>query len=510
MSSDEPPDDVDARLDDALERVAHGATVSVPGILCSRVLTVAFTAVLTNGFTPAAYGVFALTRRLADFLRALALGFRSGLSRFLPTAEGEERDAYVSVAVVVLLAVAAVFGVALFVAAPAITTYTGHGARFEVLLRVFALALPATVWLFTVTELLRALEAVGPLTLTLRVAYPLAQLLVGVVGAFVLHSLVAVAVGVVLVMGLTGLVAAAWAARAHGLQPRLRGAVVERVARRYLEFTVPLFFGGIATTVQRLGFYPLAAVLLTSVAAGVFTVGVVVGTLVRLPLMAINQFIPPVVAALNEEGHHESLKRLYHVTSRLVLVGVTGLAVPAVVYRHAIMGVFGAAYTAYAVLLPGFVLAQYAACAAGSVGILLTMTDNQRALLVVNVAVTLVLVATAIPLTAVYGLAGLVASYLLMLSLNNGAEVAVLYHLEGLQPFTRRHAFPFVAAVPYVALALAASLVLPRGVDALVGTALGLLAYVLVLRHLGFTPAEHRLAATLRERYRAALVDRHE
>lgn len=43
--ADAPTDDVvEARLEDALERVAHGATVSVPGILAERGLSVAFTA----------------------------------------------------------------------------------------------------------------------------------------------------------------------------------------------------------------------------------------------------------------------------------------------------------------------------------------------------------------------------------------------------------------------------------------------------------------------------------
>lgn len=74
-TDDAHPDPVDARLDDALERIAHGATVSVPSTLLQRALTLAFTAVLTNGFAASPYGVFALARRLQRFLLRLALGF---------------------------------------------------------------------------------------------------------------------------------------------------------------------------------------------------------------------------------------------------------------------------------------------------------------------------------------------------------------------------------------------------------------------------------------------------
>jgi O-antigen/teichoic acid export membrane protein len=502
-----PADTPEARLDDALERVAHGAAVSVPSILLQRALTVAFTAVLTNGFAASSYGLFALARRLQRYLARLALGFRSGLSRYLPNADDAERDALATFASLLLLAVATVFGATLFLAAPAVADAASEGEQFVLLLRVFGLGTPAAVWLFTVTEVLRGMEAVGPLNLTLRVGYPAAQLLAGLVGALVFEDLTVVAGGVLLVMGVTGLVAAVWLVRERGLRPRLRGADVGALRKRYLSFTLPLFVGGFATTTQRLGFYPLIVVFLSGTAGGVFAVGVLVAGLVRLPLMAINQFIPPVAAALNEEGHREALSRLYHVTSRLVLVGVTALAVPTILYRETVMSLFGPTYVEYAWLLPAFVLAQFVACAAGSVGILLTMTDNQRALLVVNVAITAILAVVAVPLTATYGLAGLVASYLLMLTLNNGLEVVVLYYLEGLQPFTREHLRPLVAAVPFAAVAVLTRAFVSGIGGVALGTVLGLAVYAAVLKHLGFSPAARRLVGTLTDRYRVASTD---
>ncbi|GAB7093042.1 lipopolysaccharide biosynthesis protein [Halolamina litorea] len=504
--SDDPPegeavDEVTRRLDDALERVAHGAAVSVPSILLQRALTVAFTAALTNGLGAAPYGLFALARRTQRFLSRIVLGFRNGLSRFLPTADQEERDALATFAALLLLGVATVFGAGLFLLAPRITAFADQSQRFETLLRVFALGMPASVWLFTVTEVLRGIEEVAPLNLTLRLLYPAAQLAVGAVGAFVVGDIAFVAGGVLAVMGLTGVGAAVWIVRARGFRPRIRGEGLAALRRRYLGYTVPLFLGGIATTTQRLGFYPLIAVFLSGVAGGVFSVGVLVSQLVRLPLMAINQFIPPVAAALNEEGHEDALSRLYHVTSRLVLVGVVAAAVPVVVYRETVMAAFGPTFTEYAPLLTLFVFAQIAACAAGSVGILLRMTDHQQALLVTNVVITTVLAAVAVPLTVQYGLAGVVWTYLLMLTLNNGIEVAVLYHLEGLQPFTKRHSYPLIAAVPYAAVALGAYVLAPGVVGAVVGTLLGLAVFAATMKLLGFTPVERRLASTLVERY---------
>ena len=197
-----------------------------------------------------------------------------------------------------------------------------HGPTQRRAFRVFALGLPASVWLFTTTEILRGLEAVGPLNVALRVGFPVAQLLVAVVGTVVFGDIVFVAGGVVAVMGLVGVVTAAWLGWDRGVRPRLQyDHGTDVVWRRYLRYSFPLFLSGFATTVQRLGFYPLIALYLTDVAGGVFAVGMLVGSLVRLPLMGINQFISPVAAALYEEGHQTALARLYHVTSRLVLVG---------------------------------------------------------------------------------------------------------------------------------------------------------------------------------------------
>jgi len=84
----------------------------------------------------------------------------------------------------------------------------------------------------------------------------------------------------------------------------------------------------------------------------------------------------------------------------------------------------------------------------------------------------------------------------------------VLYYLEGLQPFTRLHAKPLVAAIPLAAVALGAKLAIPGPAGPLLGTAAGLVAYAKSLGTLGFTPVEHRLAESLASRYRAAFAGR--
>lgn len=498
-----PDDDPDERLADALERVAHGAVVSIPSTLAQRLLTLAFTALLTNGFSAGAYGLFVLARRIQRFLLSLTHSFTTGLSRYIPNTDTDaDRDIVATFALTLALATATIFGGVLYLAVPEIGRFTDKGAEFELYLRVFALGLPAAVWLAVVGSLLQSLEEITPMNLTLRLGFPALQLLVAGVGLW-LDSLLAVAVGVLAASALGGTVAVAWLARERGIRPRYRGPTARSLHERYLRYTAPLFASSISTTIQRLGFYPLIAVFLTSTAGAVFAVGELVGMLVRLPLFGINQLMPPVAATLYGDDHHEALAKLYHATSRLVLVGVTGLAVPVVVFRREVMGLFGPAFVEYAPLLPAFVLAQWIACGAGSVGILLAMTDHQRAMFLVNTAITAGLVVVSIPLTRQYGLAGVVGVYLLMLSLNNVLEVVVLWWLEDLQPLTVAHLKPVAAAVPLAAVTLVGHRFVPGLVGAVGATVVGLAVYAGVLLWLGFAPAERRLVGALADRYRS-------
>lgn len=494
---------VNTRLEDALERVSHGAVVSLPAMVLERGLTFAFTAILTNVFAASSYGLFALARKFQEYLISLASGFKFGLTRFLPNAESaEERNVIATIASFLMLGIATVFGAALFLAAPFITQLTEQGILFQFYIRLFAVGMPAASWVVTVTEIFRGLEEVTLFNLTLRIGLPTTQLAVGGVIALLFHDLVLVTGGVILAWGLVGVTAAVWLAYKGEIKPKIHGQSATHLCSQYVQFTVPLFISKFAITAQRYGFYPLIAFFLSGVAGGVFVIGVLIGTFVKFPLLGINQFISPVAATLYEQNHHEALLQLYQVTSRLILVGATGVAIPLIIYRGAIMSIFGPTFVDYAHLLPAFIVGQYAACAAGSVGILLKMTDNQHAVLLVNTVITVFLVGTAVPLTVLFGLQGIVATYLLMLVVNNGVEITVLYYLEDLQPFTRLHAKPLLAAVPLVLITLVIRMVFPLEVAPLVGTLFGLVGYGATLNLFGFTRVEGRLVKSLFNRYR--------
>lgn len=492
----------DSKLDDALQRVAHGAVVSFPSLIFGKMIDVAITTILTNGFAANSYGLYILAKRLVSYLEKSMYGFLPGINRFLPTASVQEKDQLATGASLLMLGIGIVFGAALFIAAPLITNRVDYGTRFQLFLRVFAIGLPGILWLRTINKLLEGLEEVRALNVLFRFFYPIALLSVAGIGTFLFHDFVVVAVGEVLVTVLITLALTGWLMRARGFTPRFGGGHAGGILAEFVRFSIPLVGRKILENIQGAGFYLLIIVFLPSVAGGVFAVGILVGSLVRLPLSLNNQFIAPVISDLHENDHRETLVRLYQVTTRLILVGITGLAIPLLLYRTAAMRLFGPTFVEFTSLLPIFILAQYVASVAGSVSILLSMTDHQRAAFGIEIASALILVAVAVPLTMLFGLRGLVVSYLVDRTVSNGLQMITLYYLEGYHPFTTGHLKPLLAALPFVLVALSGKLLLSTKVAPLVGTLGGLAAYGLALHVLGFTTIEHRLVNSLVYRYK--------
>jgi O-antigen/teichoic acid export membrane protein len=112
--------------------------------------------------------------------------------------------------------------------------------------------------------------------------------------------------------------------------------------------------------------------------------------------------------------------------------------------------VFNDAYARQATVLRVVLLAQYAATVFGSVGLLLLMTDNERASLftqVVNASAALPLM---IFLTVHFGPLGLGVAYLLSLLVNNTTELLVLYSRDGLAPFSREQVSTILFVLPSI------------------------------------------------------------
>lgn len=496
---------VNTRLEDALERVAHGAVVSFPSILFGKGLSFVTTSILTNGFGGSSYGLWILAKKLVSFLRSPTSKFLTGLKRFLPTASKTEQDIVTTVASLLVLGPGIVFGAVLFLMAPFVTQTFDFGYQFQLFVRIYAVWFPGSLLLITINSILQALEEVEALNLLFRFVFPLADLVAVGVGVYLFHDFVVVVVGQILIGAFLTFILTGWLIWRGEFSPRIRGATATSLRSRYVLYSLPLVGRQVVNTLNSAGFYLLIPVFLSSVAAGVLAVGGLVSSLVLLPLTLNNQFIDPVVADLHEGNDQDALVQLYQITSRLVLVGSIGMAIPLLVYRGTVMSLFGPTFVEYSSLLPLFILAKLAKVLPGSDGIILKMTDRERAVMFIDIATALFVLSTAIPLTMMFGLWGLVVSFLAQATVSNGLQLFALYHLNGYHPFTRLHMKPLLAAGPFLLSAFAAKLLLSGVLAPLAGTLVGMAMYGMTLYKLGFTTTERRLAMSLLSRYRGTL-----
>lgn len=493
---------VEARLEDALERVAHGAIVSFPAILFTKGISVATTSVLTNGFSGSSYGLFVLAGKFVSFLRKPTSGLLTGLNRFLPAASGNEQDVFATAVSLLILGIGTVFGAGLFLIAPHLTRAFDYGQQFQLFLRIFAVWFPGSLWLQTINAILRSIEEVEAYNVAFRFVLPSADFVAVIIGTFIFQNFVVVVAGQVLITALITIVLTGWLMWRLEFVPQVRGVDAVQLRRKYVRYSIPLVGRQIIMTFKSAILYVLIAVFLSSIAAGVFAVGTLVSSLVSLPLVLNNQFISPVVADLYEHDDHEALIRLYQVTTRVILVCSTGLAIPLLVHRRTVMQFFGPSFAEYTHLLPVFIFAEFVRSIVGSDSIILIMTDRQRATLWIQFVTGLLFVVVAIPLTMKFGLPGIVTTYLIITLMTNSLEIIALYHLNGYFPFTLLHLKPLLAGLPFLIIVFSGKFVLSGPIAPLIGTFAGLLVYSVILYGLGFTRTERRLGALLFKRYR--------
>ena len=436
--------------DGLLAEVVQKSSVGIAAFILERVLLTGVAYVVTTILGAAAYGFLSVLVRGETISRNLVAGLGDGYTRTVPGVSASARRTLLSVGTVGFVAVWAVVAGLVVAFRGDIIAATLLEPRHERGLVLFALGLLPFLLLRNFRDMLRALRRIKLAMLVSRIFAPLA-LLVGVVavvaaGGRSLFSLWVGVVGVVLVLTVVGalLLFSSTAVQFGSVRTH------RQVVRDFLRYSADTT--GVATLelVQRRAVFVVMALYLSPVAAGAFSLSVVVALVVRWPLSGVNGILPPIAATLYQEGRTQTLQRLYRQTSRLATVAATPAFVLGYAYAPDLLAVFNDAYARQATVLRVVLVAQYAATVFGSVGLLLLMTDNERASLLTQVLNASVALPLMVLLTARFGPLGLGVAYLLSLLVNNTTELLVLYFRDGLAPFSREQGYTVLSVLPAI------------------------------------------------------------
>jgi O-antigen/teichoic acid export membrane protein len=450
-SADEESDSV------LLAEVVEKSLVGVGAFVSERTLLAGFAYVVTGGLGAAAYGFLSVFIRGETISRNLVAGLGDGYSRMLPGVSVPAQQTLLSVGSAGFAFVWALTATLLVAFRGVIIDVTLLKPRHESLVVLFALGLLPFLLLRNFRDVFRGLRMIRLAMLVSRLFKPVA-LLAGATTVVVFTpagSLLGLWSGVVVVTVVLTLVAAGvlrsrtklWFGSVSSSRP---------VVRNFLEYTANATGVAVLELVQRRAVFVVMALALSPVAAGAFSLSLVLGRVVRWPLSGVNSILPPIAAKLYGDGRQQTLQLLYVQTSRLATVATAPVLVVGFAFAPELLGVFDTAYIEQASVLRAVLVAQFVATVFGSVGLLLLMTDNERISLLTQVFNASIAVPLMFVLTLRYGPAGLGLAFLLSLVVNNTTELVVLYRRDGLLPFSREQLYAGLLTIPCILALLAA------------------------------------------------------
>ena len=465
--------------DDYLTEIVRKSSVGIAAFTAERIILAGVAYVITATLGAASYGFFAVFTRGEVISRNLVAGIGDGYTRTIPQLSTSVRRTILSVGTIGFATVWVVVAAVAVISRDMLVDVTLLKPRHEGVVVLFAVGLLPFVLLRNLRDMFRALRRIKIAMLVSRISVPLA-LLAGAV-------FVVLAGGRSLFVVWAGVVGAAFVLLTAGVVILRRytevgfGSVRSHrpVVRRFLRYSADTTGVAVLELIQRRAVFAVMALYLSPVAAGAFSLSIVIGLVVRWPLSGVNSILPPIAAALYGDDQKRTLQRLYQQTSRIATVATTPVFALGYAYAPDLLAVFNEAYAQQAAVLRLVLTAQYGATIFGSVGLLLLMTDNERESLrvqVINAGIALPLL---VGLTVQFGPLGLGAAYLLSLLVNNTTELLLLYAYDGFTPFSREQ-----AAAVGLGVVLVSGIILSRSIVGVAGSgiavALGIGSYALI------------------------------
>lgn len=438
MSEEQAPSDSGFSLGDLRSFVTAGMIWAFLGMAATIVFGLGFNAVAARALEPTAFGALVLIISVTQAAAVVGeLGLPPIVTRFVAARIGTSDDDAVASAVqtALLLTTASCIGISLVLWWPGRPLFA---RAFENALFVDALAvagLPVAA---------RAYERL--LSDAFRGAHDLraASIFGGAwnqVMAFLVLAAAWLIVGdvslqtTVIIYGGAG--TAAVAAAVPMLHRRLRlGRSRTWMGRALLEESWPVLVNrGMYIVIGQADLWVVGA-FLPSDRAAIYGVALRVVLVIIAPLMIVNQVVPPVISRLSSQGERTRLERALRVTATVGAVpALVALIVLAAAGAPLLGLVFGDFYREAYLVLVILALGQAVNALAGSAGVTLTQTGNQRSLMTISLVSGGLMVTSAVLAVERFGIVGVAWAATGGLVLQNLAMVVVLRRRAGLRTY---------------------------------------------------------------------------
>lgn len=365
-----------------LPQVAKGAMINFSGAIMRMVLLYAYTLVLARVLSVNELGEYFLMFTVINILGlAATVGLDFGVVRYTALYLGEEQNQLVRKTIKVALVLGVPIGVAtmvgVFFVAPLLQEPLFDNNPDAIAgLRVFAIAIPFLVLaklLNASTQGMHKMQYqvysrdIGEQASKFGLSVMVVLLGIGLAG-IIWANVVAVAIAAAL--------AALFVIKALPRpQPALRS---QPITRRLFRYSLPLAFSNILGMVLIWVDMLLLGYLSTPTDVGFYGAALRVVTVSAIILIAFATVFTPMISDLYNRGEKRELEAIFKTVTRWVLICVYPVFLLLIVFTDAIMGIFGAEYTAGSEALRFLSLGQFINASIGLSGMMVLMSGRSQ------------------------------------------------------------------------------------------------------------------------------------
>ncbi len=347
------------------------------GQVLVKVIALPLQILLSNLLGARIYGLYSLAVNVIQWLQHFSLlGMQNGVLRFIPIhlTEGDRKQLKGTTSGALLLSGGAslVLASVLWQAAPLLARVYFHAPEMAPVLKGLSVALPVTVLFWMSLAILRAFQAIPPMTWAMVVRSASQILILTAAAGLGFHVW-----GAIAAFGLSAAVGSALAfASILRILPDFYRNFSWRL-RKLLRFSLPLCFAGVSYILMARLDLLLIGHFLAPESAGFYRAAVTLASLIPFPLTLLNTTFAPMISQLYHGGERKELAKLYQTVSRWAfLLGLPGCLALAGASK-AVLTLFGSEFSQASTALMILAFGQLAAVTFGSVGFLLQMTGNQ-------------------------------------------------------------------------------------------------------------------------------------
>lgn len=424
-----------------LDEIVSGAVISYTSFGIQRALLVLLAYIIPTFISPGMYGFISVFTRFQDFATRLAAGFNTALSRTLPRNNKETQNALITALLPVLIITWLIIGGCIYLSRGLLIDYTLLLPEHESAIIMFSVAILPFILLVAISAIFKAYKSMRVTHLLWTLGRPLSFLLSALllisIGSFSLVNFWIGLIGIISVFTVTGVVLLYWLEDFQLTAP----SVATETVVDFLRYGSYASVSSIFVLLQSYSIVLFIAVYLSPVTAGVVGLALVLGDITRWPLKSINQIFPQIATKVYSENNMELLDHLYEITSLIITFFSIPIFAFYFLFDTAIVGMFATEYLPYSETVIIISFGQLIASIFGSVGLLLMMTDNERPSLLIQILMSIIAIPIYFYMTVNFGAIGLAIAFLIALTINNIFELATLWHMESLFPFTKQHIF---------------------------------------------------------------------